>query len=109
LEINPRFNLWHHAGAVAGVNIPAIVYADLAGIQRPAATRARAGVRWCRMWGDFPAARTAGVPLAQWLSWVWSCETKASLSWDDPAALGRAVFNRLIGRQVARRSTRSRP
>src|SRR5690606_27186437 len=26
LEINPRFNLWHHLGAVAGVNLPLIVY-----------------------------------------------------------------------------------
>ena len=32
LEINPRFTLWHHPGALAGVNIPALVYADLTGI-----------------------------------------------------------------------------
>ena len=38
LEINPRFNLWHHAGALAGVNIPALVYADLVGIPRPPVT-----------------------------------------------------------------------
>jgi D-aspartate ligase len=25
LEINPRFNLWHHPDAVAGVNLPAMV------------------------------------------------------------------------------------
>jgi ATP-grasp in the biosynthetic pathway with Ter operon len=31
LEINPRFNLWHHRGAIVGVNIPALVYADLTG------------------------------------------------------------------------------
>ena len=40
LEINPRFNLWHHAGAVAGVNIPALVYADLVG-SPTTTTRAR--------------------------------------------------------------------
>ena len=28
LEANPRFNLWHHAGAVAGVNLPLLVYRD---------------------------------------------------------------------------------
>ena len=39
LEINPRFNLWHHAGAIAGVNIPALVYADLAGLPRPPVIR----------------------------------------------------------------------
>ena len=31
LEINPRFNLWHHLGALAGVNLPALVYNDLIG------------------------------------------------------------------------------
>jgi D-aspartate ligase len=49
-EINPRFTLWHHAAAVAGVNIPALVYADLTGTPRPAAARAKAGVRGCRLW-----------------------------------------------------------
>jgi D-aspartate ligase len=36
LEVNPRFNLWHHPGARAGVNLPALVYADLTGRARPA-------------------------------------------------------------------------
>ena len=56
LEINPRFNLWHHAGAIAGVNIPALVYADLVGIaasaghagRRPASAGAGCG-RICRL------------------------------------------------------------
>ncbi len=54
LEINPRFNLWHHLGAVAGVNLPALVYADLTGphTTRQAPTRARAGARWCRPWSS---------------------------------------------------------
>jgi D-aspartate ligase len=43
LEINPRFNLWHHPAAHAGVNIPALVYADLTGSPRPAAKPACAG------------------------------------------------------------------
>ena len=70
LEINPRFTLWHHPAAVAGVNIPALVYADLTGTPRPATTPVKAGVRWCRAWKDFPAARAAGVPLTTWLPWV---------------------------------------
>jgi D-aspartate ligase len=57
LEINPRFTLWHHAGAVAGVNIPALVYADLTGSPRRAPKPACAGAasgrifrrRWRRM------------------------------------------------------------
>ncbi|MDQ3741395.1 MAG: ATP-grasp domain-containing protein, partial [Actinomycetota bacterium] len=47
LEINPRFNLWHFPGALAGVNLPALVHADLTGGPRPAAGPARPGVRWC--------------------------------------------------------------
>lgn len=96
LEINPRFNLWHHAGALAGVNIPALVHADLTGTKRPQSSRARAGVRWCRAWKDFPAARNAGVPIAHWLGFTAGCEAKSGLSWDDPMPLPRAALHRSI-------------
>ena len=26
LEVNPRFNLWNHLGAAAGVNLPLLAY-----------------------------------------------------------------------------------
>jgi predicted ATP-grasp superfamily ATP-dependent carboligase len=52
LEVNPRFNLWHHLGAIAGVNLPAQVYADMTGSPRPAPTPLRTGVRWCRFSED---------------------------------------------------------
>jgi D-aspartate ligase len=100
LEINPRFTLWHHAGAVAGVNIPALVYADLVGLPRPPAMRANAGVTWCRVWKDFPAARADGMPLTTWLPWVLGCEAKSALSWDDPLPFGRSIFHRLLGRHL---------
>jgi CelD/BcsL family acetyltransferase involved in cellulose biosynthesis/predicted ATP-grasp superfamily ATP-dependent carboligase len=102
LEINPRFNLWHHPGAIAGVNIPALVYADLVGLPRPPVMRARAGVRWCRMWKDFPAARAGGVPLRTWVPWVLGCEAKSALSWDDPLPVLHATLHRLIGRHLER-------
>src|SRR5207237_8203716 len=57
LEINPRFNLWHHAGAVAGVSIPALVDQDCV---EPAPARAarpvRPGERWARRRGGRPAS-----------------------------------------------------
>lgn len=87
LEINPRFNLWHHLGAAAGVNLPAIVYADLVGLPRPALTNARAGVRWCRVWQDMLSSRAAGMPLREWFSWAKSCEVKRGIAWDDPLPL----------------------
>ena len=86
LEVNSRFNLWHHVGAAAGVNIPAIVYADLIGQPRPEAKPAREGVRWLRPWQDFLSSRADGVPLMNWLRWAADCEVKRGLSWDDPIA-----------------------
>ncbi|MGF1611706.1 MAG: ATP-grasp domain-containing protein [Kiloniellales bacterium] len=82
-EINPRFNLWHHVGAVAGVNLPALVYADLAGLPRPATGPARAGVCWCQPLRDWYAAQASGITWPTWLRWALSCEAK-SVSWDDP-------------------------
>ena len=96
LEINPRFTLWHHAAAVAGVNIPALVYADLTGTPRPATTCAKAGVRWCRAWKDFPAARASGMPLTAWLPWALGCEAKSTLSWNDPMPVVRSTLFRLL-------------
>jgi len=94
LEINPRFNLWHHLGAVAGVNLPALVYADLTGAQatRRAPPRARAGARWCRPWVDWRAARATGLPLWRWAPWALACDAKSVVAWDDPLPLlGAAV------------------
>jgi len=105
LEINPRFNLWHQAGAMAGVNIPELVYADLTGLPRPAAARAKAGVRWCRLRQDLAAARAGGTPLTTWLPWALSCERKSALSWDDPMPVLGPALHRLIGRHVGQAST----
>jgi predicted ATP-grasp superfamily ATP-dependent carboligase len=84
LEVNPRFNLWHNLGAVAGVNLPALVYADMAGMPRPAVRRARTGARWCMLAKDLRSAREAGIPVTAWLPWAMGCEAKSVLAWDDP-------------------------
>lgn len=98
LEVNPRFTLWVHAGAVAGVNIPAVVHADLTGRPRPPAARARPGVRWIWPRADAAAARAAGIPLRRWLPWALRAETNSSFAWSDPAPY---VRGRLAG--LARR------
>jgi predicted ATP-grasp superfamily ATP-dependent carboligase len=91
LEVNPRFTLWTHAGAVAGVNIPAIVHADLTGRPRPPAARARPGVRWIWPSADAAAARASGIPMRRWLPWALRAETNSSFALTDPApyVLGR--------------------
>lgn len=113
LEVNPRFNLWHHLGAKAGVNLPWLVYGDLTGAPTPAAGRARAGVRWCNL-RDFQAARAASVPASSWLPWALSVEAKSLSTVDDPMPLlagvtqqaARAVRSRISARVTRRRGVR---
>ena len=100
LEVNPRFNLWHHAGAVAGVNIPAIVYADLTGRPRPPISRARPGVSWCLPWRDWAPARAEGAPLRHWLAWTLRCEAKSVVARDDPLPLVRGKLVHRLSRFV---------
>jgi D-aspartate ligase len=96
LEINPRFNLWHHPGAVAGVNLPDLVYRDLVGLPRPPAATARAGVRWVSPWRDAQAVRAQHVPLRSWIPWLISCEAKCAVAWDDPLPFPRAIGHRAL-------------
>jgi predicted ATP-grasp superfamily ATP-dependent carboligase len=93
LEVNPRFNLWHHAGAVAGANIPAHVYQRLTGLDaKPCTTRA--GVRWCHPMRDLRAARAAGISLTGWARWASGCEAKWAWSRSDPMPFLRGVLAR---------------
>ena len=101
LEVNPRFNLWHHLGAIAGVNVPRLVYGDLIGLPRPPASRARCGARWCRVWADVHAARAQGIPLVTWLPWALRCEAKPLLAWDDPMPLVRVALRHWLARLAA--------
>jgi D-aspartate ligase len=94
LEINPRFNLWHLLGAVAGVNLPALVYADLTGCVRPRAAVARPGPCWCNLRTDRIAAREAGWSTLSWLWWVARCEAKP-IAWDDPMPFLQPKLDRL--------------
>jgi predicted ATP-grasp superfamily ATP-dependent carboligase len=84
LEVNPRANLWHHPGAAAGVNLPLLMWADLAGAPRPPVRRARPGVRWCQPMRDARSALASGIPPHRWLAFVRRCETRSEVAWDDP-------------------------
>ena len=91
LEVNPRFSLWLLPGAVAGVNLPALVYADLMDLPRPPASRARAGVRWTVPWLDLRAARERSMSLARWAAWQLACETRHVVALDDPMPFLRGL------------------
>ena len=96
LEVNARFNLWHHLGAVAGVNLPALVDADLTGGDRPQTGFARPGACWCRLDKDRLAAREAGMSMFAWLAWAARCEASA-LHWDDPMPFLQPKVRRVMG------------
>jgi len=98
LEVNPRFTLWHHLGARAGVNVPALVYADLVGEPRAPTRHARAGVHWCKPWDDVAAARAAGISFLRWLPWALRCEAMRVVAWDDPMPFVRGTLWRIMSR-----------
>lgn len=105
LEINPRFSLWHHPGARAGVNIPALVYGDLTGRPRGPLPVARPGVRWCSPWRDLQSVRASGGSLVRWAAWMLGTEAKCAVAWDDPLPLPAALVHRAVrrGRPAERR------
>ena len=84
LEVNPRFTLWHHPAAVAGLNIPALVHADLSNAPRPAFGRARPGVTWCHARYDVRAARAAGVSPLRWLAFLRRCDARSPRTLSAP-------------------------
>lgn len=89
LEVNPRFNLWHRPGALAGVNLPALVYQDCL---EPGTARAsgpgRAGVRWIASRKDLsclPEHRRAGeLSTAGWIAQVLTADADEDLDLRDP-------------------------
>jgi D-aspartate ligase len=100
LEVNPRYTLWHYPAALSGVNIPALVHADLSGMARPAGRRAMRSVAWCQPLSDLRAARAQGISALAWLRWARRCQALSGLSREDPlpfvrGALWHAVWRRL--------------
>ena len=98
LEVNPRFTLWTYPAAVAGVNLPTIVYADLTDRPRPPVARARAGVRWIWPRADAAAARASGVSRLSWLLWALRSETNSSFALSDPAPYLARRLRDAVGR-----------
>jgi predicted ATP-grasp superfamily ATP-dependent carboligase len=114
LEANPRFNLWHHPGAVAGVNLPWLVYRDLLepGVVKPQERRARPGVRWMLAALDlraFHEHREAGElsPLS-WLVDLARADVIEDLDWRDPLPSMGRLASGVRRRLPAARRTPSR-
>lgn len=88
LEMNPRFTLWNHPGARAGVDLPGLVYDDLTGAPRRTAGPARAGVRWMMVRADLRAAQEARAAgegsLARWGWELATASIREDLMLTDP-------------------------
>ena len=86
-EINARLTLWAHPGARAGVNLAALMYADLTGTPRPHTRTCRPCLDWVHP-KDVLAARAHGISLADWLRWLWRTHPVTGVwRWDDPLPL----------------------
>lgn len=111
LEVNPRATLWHHPGAVAGVNLAALVYADLTGLPRPPRRALRAGVTWCAPRADRWAARATGVSTSEWARQTLRCPARSGASWSDPAPFLRGELVPALVRRLrpSRRGTAAEP
>jgi predicted ATP-grasp superfamily ATP-dependent carboligase len=111
LEINSRFNLWHHPGAVAGVNIPQAVYQDCIEPGSAQISRsARADVRWIELGLDLMAFREyhadGDLPLLTWLREIATADINEGFMWQDPIPGLRGIGCRLrrnFNKRVLRR------
>jgi D-aspartate ligase len=117
LEANPRFTLWHHPAALAGVNVPELVYRDLVEPGRRSALpgRARPGVRWMSVRNDLRALgqyRAAGeLSVGRWLMDVWRADVTEDWMWSDPVPglLDAAAAAQRVVRRALRAGARRTP
>lgn len=107
LEINPRFNLWHHPATLAGACIPALVYADCTApgsAQTPVTVKS--GVRWMSGQDDVRSMRehraTGDLSLTAWLRQVVTVDVNESFTLSDPLP-GLRELSRIASRKVLRR------
>ena len=110
LEINTRFNLWHHLGAVNGVNLPRVAYDYLTDGKRPERCKARTRYRWLSFRYDWrayrEAARRGELSFATWLASLLEAPKVYDLfSWSDPLPFVRYWATRLRS-ALARRMPR---
>ncbi len=103
LEINARFNLWHHMAARNGVNLPQVAYEYLVHGVRPEAAPYRTTFRWLCLRLDLQAYRDLAsrgeLTLRAWLASLLGARMVHDLfSWSDPLPLLRAGSERVRSR-----------
>lgn len=86
LEVNARYNLWHHLGAAHGVNLPALAYDYLVRGREPEATaNYQPHLRWMNLYRDLCALREEHSPIGGWLEALLARHTLHEVfAWNDP-------------------------
>jgi predicted ATP-grasp superfamily ATP-dependent carboligase len=114
LEVNARFNMWHHVAARNGINLPAVAHNYLVHGVRPGFSDAPYSTahRWVCVRLDTAAyrqlARRGELTAGAWLSSLLRGPKVYELfSWTDPRPMLRAARNRVFD-AVARRIARLR-
>ena len=103
LEINARYNLWHHMGAMNGVNLLQVAYDYLVDRVRPGPTQYRTTYRWLSMRHDIRAYRELAargeLTFYGWLaSLCASPKVYALFSWNDPVPCVHVLASRVKSR-----------
>jgi len=99
LEINARYNLWHHVAARNGINLPQVAYDYLVDGTRPENTSYRTTFRWLCFRLDFRAYRelSARAELS-FIGWLLSLFASFKIyhlfSWTDPVPFLLAMGDR---------------
>ncbi|MBI5118521.1 ATP-grasp domain-containing protein [Candidatus Poribacteria bacterium] len=71
LEINLRFNLWHHLGAVNGINLPHVAYEYLVNNRKLTIEDYGTRYRWCDFSNDCLAFRELrDLGEIEWRRWI---------------------------------------
>ncbi len=106
LEVNARFNLWHHLGAANGVNLMQVAYDYLVAGKRPPPQPYRTDTRWISLPRDFRAYRALAargeLSFVEWISSILLTRTvHKHFAWKDPAPFVVTCANRFV--HMARR------
>lgn len=93
LEVNARFNLWHHLGAANGVNLPEVAYRWLVeGAEPRAYQEYRTRTKWLHLaldYKNYRERRAAGATsFVAWLvSVAFTRKVHAVFHWSDPGPM----------------------
>jgi len=98
LEVNPRFNLWSYLGAVCGVNLPQVAYADLLGETCKPQEGYQTGVKWLSFGNDLRTfireyRKNGDLSWGRWLLSYRGRKIYDVFSWDDPYPFVLCLLN----------------